>query len=166
MTTDQKSKKIPPPSSATVRAAIEASVGQRLLRAGRMLDETALARWRSLPNAPPIRPAHTRLFPFIGIEQGIRITEIAAELGVSKQSVAALVSDLIEWGFVDQHPDPADGRARLVQLSERGRVRVLEGLGILAELEAEVAKRTTAAKLAAFEEVLLTYLAVLESGEG
>ena len=150
-----------PPDRTHVEAAIAQSTGQLLLKAARLLDETALARIRAEPGAPPIRPAHTRLFPHLSVG-GIRITTIAARLGVTKQAVAALVADLMDWGMVEQVPDPTDGRARLVRYSEQGYGWLMHGLGMLASLEREVAHEVGPEAMATFKQVLAAWLARLE----
>lgn len=66
-----------------------------------------------------LRPAHgfafTRLAP-----DGATVTELAAHLGVTKQAASQLVEELVRKGYVERHPHPADARARLVVLTERG----------------------------------------------
>jgi DNA-binding MarR family transcriptional regulator len=52
--------------------------------------------------------------------QGIRVTEIAEQAGVTKQTAGALVDELEANGYVTRKPDPADARARLVVLTDRG----------------------------------------------
>src|SRR5215470_6254776 len=49
------------------------------------------------------------------------VSELAARLEISKQGAAQIVDDMQRRGYVERHPDPDDGRARLVQLSGRGR---------------------------------------------
>lgn len=123
------------PDDDALRDAQRASLGQVLLRAARLLDERALERIRDQPGAPDVRPAHTRLFPLIRFE-GVRATDIAARLGVTKQAITPLVQDLVRWGLVEQVPDPDDGRARLVRWTDEGRRQMLHGLAVLAEVEA------------------------------
>ena len=40
---------------------------------------------------------------------------------MTKQSMAQLVAHLERHGYVERIPDPADGRAKLVRATERGR---------------------------------------------
>lgn len=51
---------------------------------------------------------------------GIRITDLADEARITKQTAAALVTELERAGYVVRRPDPTDARARLVFLSDRG----------------------------------------------
>ncbi len=139
----------------------QASFGQLLLKAARRLDEVATAQIRALPDAAPVRPAHTRLFPHI-THDGIRSTEIAARLGVSKQAVAVLIADLVDWGMVEQVPDPTDGRARLVRWTEQGLRGLVHGLGVLGEFEGELAERVGAERVAVAHGVLAELIAMLD----
>lgn len=140
-----------------------ASTGQRLLKAARLLDERALERIRAVPGAPPIRPAHTRLFPHLSVE-GIRGTAVAARLGISKQAVSALVADLEGWGLVEQVPDPDDGRARLIRWTAHGIDAIQHGLGVLATLENTARAQVDPAQWAGFEAVLDALIDALSDG--
>jgi DNA-binding MarR family transcriptional regulator len=51
---------------------------------------------------------------------GIRLTELAEQAQVTKQTAGALVDELERNGYVTREPDPVDARARLVMLSDRG----------------------------------------------
>ncbi|MFI7384171.1 MarR family winged helix-turn-helix transcriptional regulator [Streptomyces sp. NPDC049813] len=51
-----------------------------------------------------------------------RATELAAYIGVGKATMSRQLRALEELGFVAREPDPADGRAWLISLTERGRV--------------------------------------------
>jgi DNA-binding MarR family transcriptional regulator len=66
-----------------------------------------------------LRPAHgfafTRLAP-----DGATISDLAAHLDVTRQAASQLVDELEVKGYVIRRPHPADGRARLVVLTERG----------------------------------------------
>jgi DNA-binding MarR family transcriptional regulator len=69
---------------------------------------------------PDVRPAHG--FAFVRIATGDATTsDVAAHLGVTKQSAAELVAGLVERGYVTREPDPRDARARLLRLTPRGR---------------------------------------------
>jgi DNA-binding MarR family transcriptional regulator len=143
-----------------LRVQTSASTGQLLLRAARLLDEKALARLAETPGAPPVRPAHTRLFPHLSFA-GIRATTLAKRLGVTKQAVAPLLAELVGWGLVEQVPDPADRRATLVRFSPQGLAALTHGLGLLAEVEAEITQAVGPERAAIFREVLGVWVKVL-----
>jgi DNA-binding MarR family transcriptional regulator len=52
--------------------------------------------------------------------EGIRVTDIAEQAGVTKQTASGLIDELEVNGYVTRRPDPADARARLVVLTDRG----------------------------------------------
>lgn len=100
-----------------------------------------------------IRRAHSAVFRHIR-PGGSRLTELAEKAGMAKQSMAYLVETLAAGGYVTAVPDPADGRARLVRLTARGR-RVQETLLALgAVMEAECAKTMGSARFAELRRML------------
>jgi DNA-binding MarR family transcriptional regulator len=52
---------------------------------------------------------------------GSRLTELAEQAQVTKQTASLLVAALEEEGLVERVPDPADGRARLIRFTPKGR---------------------------------------------
>jgi len=64
--------------------------------------------------------AQARLAARIG-ERGSRLTDLAEQAQVTKQSAGFLVDQLEREGYVERVPDPGDARARLVRFTERGR---------------------------------------------
>lgn len=68
---------------------------------------------------PEIRPAHTAIFQWLPAD-GARVTELAEQIGTTKQAVSYLVDYLEANGFLERVPDPRDGRALLVRRTERG----------------------------------------------
>ncbi|MCA0155330.1 MarR family transcriptional regulator [Tsukamurella sp. M9C] len=63
--------------------------------------------------------AQARIGQRIGPE-GTRLTDLAEQAQVTKQTAGFLVDQLERAGYVERVPDPADGRARLIRLSARG----------------------------------------------
>ncbi|MEU7426666.1 MarR family winged helix-turn-helix transcriptional regulator [Streptomyces sp. NPDC048362] len=55
---------------------------------------------------------------------GQRATELAAYIGVGKATMSRQLRALEELGLITRQPDPADGRAWLVTLTDEGRRRV------------------------------------------
>lgn len=81
-----------------------------------------------------LRPTHGCVFRFVR-EDGMRLTELAAHAGIAKQSAGELVDDLVGLGYVERIPDPADKRAKLICLTERGQEAQRVGFGLFAALE-------------------------------
>jgi DNA-binding MarR family transcriptional regulator len=69
--------------------------------------------------------------------EGIRVTDLAEQAGVTKQTAGALVDDLEANGYVTRKPDPADARARLVVLTDRGETLCATAAAEIAKVEAE-----------------------------
>jgi DNA-binding MarR family transcriptional regulator len=133
------------------------STVQLLFKAARLLNERAIDRIRERTKKP-VRLAHTTLLPHVDLA-GTRLTDLAKRLGVSKQAAAQLVDELEEMGMLERVPDPADARAKLVRFSKRGQQGLLEGLGVLKELEAEIGALVGHDKLHVFHDVLRAIVA-------
>jgi DNA-binding MarR family transcriptional regulator len=110
---------------------------------------------------PEIREGHGCVFGFIDLEEGSRLTDLAASAGLTKQAVGEAVTELERLGYVTRVPDPQDGRAKIIKLTDRGLDAVIKGRRIFAEIEREWAAqigpelvasmREAAAKIAALE---------------
>lgn len=68
---------------------------------------------------------------------GIRVTDLAEQAGVTKQTAGALVDELAATGYVTRKPDPADARARLVVLTDRGENLCAAAASEIAKVESE-----------------------------
>jgi DNA-binding MarR family transcriptional regulator len=132
---------------ADLRARQETSLGYLLIRAGQEWNERALRTLGTTRGLPRLREAHTKLVPLLMTPDGIRLTEIAKALGVTKQAVQPLISELVAEGLVEVLPDAEDRRARRLALTSRGLRLAKVGTSILEAMEAELsetlgAKRT------------------------
>ena len=68
---------------------------------------------------------------------GMRLTDLAEQARVTKQTAGALVDQLERTGYVMRRPDPSDARARLVTLSERGLTACSAAAAEVARVEQE-----------------------------
>ena len=100
-----------------------------------------------------IRPTHGCVFRFVR-EDGMRLTELAAHAGITKQSAGELVDDLVGLGYVERIADPADKRAKLICLTERGREAQRVGFGLFSELEQRWAEHFGAERVEQLRELL------------
>jgi hypothetical protein len=124
------SAKGPPPSSISpaerrqFEAARDAATLQLLFKAARLANERSLVRAAAGPGSAgsaadlPVRPAHTALFPHLDFD-GIRLTDLAARVGVTKQAVGQLVDELAALGVVERIDDPPSGSASLAGATPR-----------------------------------------------
>jgi DNA-binding MarR family transcriptional regulator len=100
-----------------------------------------------------IRPTHGCVFRFIR-EDGMRLTELASYAGITKQSAGELVDDLVGLGYVERIADPADKRAKLICLTERGREAQRIGFGLFNEIERRWAEHFGQERFEALRELL------------
>lgn len=100
-----------------------------------------------------VRPTHGCVFRFVH-EGGLRLTELATLAGMTKQSIGEIVDDLAELGYLERIPDPADRRAKLIRLTEKGEQAQTVGFGLFAELEQRWAERYGADRLAEMRALL------------
>jgi DNA-binding MarR family transcriptional regulator len=100
-----------------------------------------------------IRPTHGCVFRFVR-EEGLRLTDLAECAGITKQSCGEMVDELVGLGYVERIPDPADRRAKLIRLTDRGATAQGVGFGLFADLEARWADRFGADRIEALRELL------------
>jgi DNA-binding MarR family transcriptional regulator len=83
-----------------------------------------------------ITTAQGRVFARIGPD-GSRVTQLAEQAQITKQTAGFLVDQLERAGYVGRVPDPADARARLVRIAPRGQAAVAVARAAEAQVEAE-----------------------------
>jgi DNA-binding MarR family transcriptional regulator len=88
-----------------------------------------------------VREGHGCVFGFIDLEQGSRLTDLADRAGLTKQAVGEAVAELERKGYLERVPDPEDGRAKIIKLTQRGVEAALTGRRLFAEIENEWAER-------------------------
>lgn len=98
-------------------------------------------------------PAQARVFQRIA-PGGSRLTDLAEQAQITKQSAGFLVDQLERAGYVERVPDPTDARARLVRVAARGAQAIPQAARIVAEVEAEWADHLGAERLARLREIL------------
>lgn len=72
---------------------------------------------------------------------GTRLTVLASRAGVSHQAMGELVTELEQRGVVERIPDPSDRRARLVRLTDEGRVIMRAALREITAIERTWSRR-------------------------
>jgi DNA-binding MarR family transcriptional regulator len=101
-----------------------------------------------------VTPAQARVFQRIGPD-GTRLSDLAEQAQVTKQTAGVLVDALERAGYVRRTPDPTDARARLVRISERGEAAVAAAAGVVAEVEGEWAEFLGPTRTASLRRTLL-----------
>lgn len=87
----------------------------------------------------PQKPKHSAVFAQISPE-GSRLTDLARRANMAPQSMAELVDELVDMGYVVRRPDPDDGRAKLIVLTKRGRAAVAAGRETIDGIEEQVTR--------------------------
>ncbi|MET7737854.1 MarR family transcriptional regulator [Streptomyces sp. NPDC005402] len=81
-------------------------------------------------------PAQARVMQRIGPD-GTRLTELAEQAQITKQTAGFLVDQLEKSGYVTRAPDPTDKRARLVRGAAKAWAAKEVADGVVAEVEKE-----------------------------
>jgi DNA-binding MarR family transcriptional regulator len=112
-----------------------------------LLTEVKMAAVRKLharlaeQGHPDVREGYGCVFGFIDMERGSRLTDLAESSGFTKQAVGEAVTDLEKLGYVERLPDPTDGRAKIIKLTDWGVDAVVKARRLFAEIEAEWAEQ-------------------------
>lgn len=64
--------------------------------------------------------AHHRVIYFVGRHPDITVSALLDILGITKQSLSRVLSQLVREGYILQKKGRQDGRQRLLQLTEKG----------------------------------------------
>lgn len=86
---------------------------------------------------------------------GMRLTDLAEQARVTKQTAGALLDQLERTGYVVRSPDPNDARARLVTLSDKGMAVCRAAGEEIAKLEDEWRAHLGARRFEDLREALL-----------
>ncbi len=90
----------------------------RLKRLGEQITQDARRLYRELNL--DIEPGWNSILLMLEQEpQGLGVSQIARNLGISHPSASVTVRQLVTRGYVDLASDPSDGRRRVVQLSDK-----------------------------------------------
>ena len=111
-----------------------------------------------------IGAAHLAVFQYPS-PRGMRVTALAERAGMSRQAISYLIAELEENGYLERRPDPSDGRATLVHLTERGEAAVAAIRASVRRLEREWEKRLGRARFDQFRETLLAITTTLDDPE-
>lgn len=108
------------PTREETMRALEHEIGVISRRIRRTIDE------RSRMIHPDLAAAAFSLLVSIGDDGPVRASALAEGFSLDKGAVSRYLTQLEELGLVSRTPDPADGRAALLALTETGRQRLDE----------------------------------------
>lgn len=100
-----------------------------------------------------LRPAYSPVFQHLD-RGGTRIGVLAQRARMTNQSMGYLVDALERRGYVERRPDPADRRAALVVVTDRGRAEIAAARRLIADIEREWAERIGQRRMATLRAAL------------
>lgn len=98
-------------------------------------------------------------------DRGVRLGVLADLAGVTKQAISQQVNHLAAHGYVCVQPDPDDSRAKVVQLTDKGRRSQRTGRPLFRDVEQEWRERFGAERVQQLREILEGILEDLDDTE-
>jgi DNA-binding MarR family transcriptional regulator len=111
-----------------------------LLRTAYNVLSAAIYRAVAQTGGTDMRPAHGNAMEMLAIQDGLRLTDIAARAGMAPQSMGELVDDLVAKGYLERHEDPADRRAKRIYLTGKGRAAAAASKVAMREVEQRISE--------------------------
>jgi DNA-binding MarR family transcriptional regulator len=108
--------------------------------------------------------AHLTLFRWRSID-GMRPTELADEVWLSKQALNDLLRDLEGWGYVRLEVNPNDRRSRIIRLTAKGRRLYEEGLEAARQVECDLQDTLGPKRFATFRDTLMEVVRLANARE-
>ena len=131
------------PSVETVDTAfLESLLGYNARRAALAVIEVFLERMAVYR----LRPVDFSVLSLVVHNAGITSRQLCSALGILPPNLVSLVAALEKRGLIERMPHPRDGRATGLHVTPAGMKLMRQAERTAAELEAEVAKRLTAAE--------------------
>lgn len=130
---------------------LETEVGVLIRRVRRVIGERARAVH------PDLLPSSYLMLSYVREHGPLRASAMCAVFEIDKGAVSRQVQHLIDLGLVDRAPDPADGRATLLSVSEEGARRLDDVAAERRELLAERLGEWPVAELEDFAASLRRY---------
>ena len=103
----------------------------------------------------------TNIFHYLR-EGGLRLTELAERTHTTKQALRYTINQLEAAGYVERVPDPTDGRAKIIRLTERGWEGRRVADEIIASIEHECVQELGEERMRQFEALIKDVSSVLE----
>ena len=137
------------------------------------LNQELLTFARRVRSKPPVVSGdHPYLDPSLDALCGVladrgpvRFTELAKALWLDKSTVTRQVTTLEQLGFVERTPDPSDGRAALLGLTETGRDMLSRSRQARREGTSEVLSAWEDADVARFAELMERFNREVEAAQ-
>jgi DNA-binding MarR family transcriptional regulator len=98
--------------------SIEREVGALIRRVRRVIGERA----RSVH--PDLQPSAYLILTYLDDEDDVRSSRLVENFGIDKGAISRQISSLAELGLVERFPDPEDGRATRIRLTDDAKARI------------------------------------------
>lgn len=125
---------------------------QLLTEAKRWFDDALLASMRAAGERP-VTVGQAAVFAALD-EEGTTVSELARRMGVTRQTAHQAVHALIGMGLLEQAPDPASARSRLIRPTPEGARVHRRAQGALGVIEGVLAERIGADAVGALRAAL------------
>ncbi len=125
----------PSPSPAGERRHI----GQLLTQLTRLFQADLFKRL-VVAGLTDARVPHTHVTAYIKAD-GSRLTDLADQARLTLAAMSEIVNDLERLGIVERRPDPTDGRAKLICLTDAGWDAMRTARAIIGDIETDYARR-------------------------
>ena len=114
---------------------------------------------------PELKPAHNALFGTLSASRGSHTADMAAQFGITRQSMGEIVRDLAALGIVQMAVDPDDRRAKLVTYTDYGLEVARAGRRHIGRVEERLAEEFGEEEYARVLEVLARITEVIEAND-
>ncbi|MFE3453774.1 MarR family winged helix-turn-helix transcriptional regulator [Nonomuraea sp. NPDC059194] len=112
-----------------------------------------------------LRPTFGYAFKVLAVEP-TTTSRLAAKLEITPQGAAKTVEEMVAAGYVERVADPADGRVKVLHLTDAARALMAAGHEFHADFERRMAAELGEARVAALREVLTAIVARSDSPDG
>jgi len=109
---------------------------------GYMLRHSQLLVYQAFQRAvndETVRPPQFSILEIINCNPGVRPSDVAASIGVSRANLVPLLAELEKAGFIVRGSDRKDGRAQALHLTQAGEAQLARLHEVIANLEDRLA---------------------------
>jgi DNA-binding MarR family transcriptional regulator len=141
VTEDRRSKKGTGKPGAEPLPEIRKGVLPNLL--GYMLRQSQLLVYQAFQaavNDESVRPPQFSILEIISCNPGVRPSDVAASIGVSRANLVPLLAELEKAGFITRSSNREDGRAQALHLTQAGEAQLKRLHDVIITLEDRLAE--------------------------
>ncbi|RLA40548.1 MAG: hypothetical protein DRR42_25745 [Gammaproteobacteria bacterium] len=141
------------PMQASTLSQYKGNLPRHLIALSRYSQSSAMQQLHEAYHHRALRMSFEPYISMIG--EGVRLTELAERLGISKQSCNQTANQMEKAGYIQREPDPLDGRGKVVVLTGQGKTLLKDGYKVITTIIAEFDRHIGAKKLTTLTKVLL-----------